>query len=162
MSSIRSSIIRAVLGAALAGAAVLAQAAGSPDFTGTWLINPAKSENLGMMAQIKQTIGIKQTAKEMTLAETSDFQGQKSERTVRYDLKGAAVMNEGAMGGTSETVAQWNAGKLVVTWTTEGAVAGTKNVRTESRSLSADGKTMTVESVRGTNKPMIMVFDKIK
>ncbi len=64
------------------------------------------------------------------------------------------------MGGEAETVATWDGGKLVVTWTTEGAVAGTRNVRTETRSLSADGRTMTVESVRGAGKRVVMVFGK--
>jgi hypothetical protein len=71
-------------------------------------------------------------------------------------------MNEGGMGGQAETVAKWDGNKLVVTWTTDGAVAGTKNVRTETRALGADGATMTVESLRGASKPMVMVFDKVK
>jgi hypothetical protein len=48
----------------------------------------------------------------------------------------------------------------VSTWTSQGAVAGTKVVRTETRSLSADGKTMTLQTVRGNNPPVIMVFDR--
>ncbi len=87
---------------------------------------------------------------------------EKSQRSVRYDLKGVSVMNEGGMGGQSETVARWDGDRLVVTWTTEGAVAGTKNVRIETRSLSPDGATMTVESIRGTSKPMVMVFDRVR
>jgi ABC-type enterochelin transport system substrate-binding protein len=39
-------------------------------------------------------------------------------------------------------------------------VAGTKVVRTETRSLSGDGKTMNDEYVRGDNPPMLLVFDK--
>ncbi len=140
----------------------VALAAGAPDFSGQWKLNAAKSTNLGMMAAVQQTVSITQSPAEMKLVEASDFQGQKSGRTLRYDLKGAPVMNEGGMGGQAETVAKWDAGKLVVTWTTEGAVAGTKNVRTETRALGADGATMMVESIRGASKPMIMVFDKVK
>jgi len=33
-------------------------------------------------------------------------------------------------------------------------------VRIETRSVSADGSTMTLESVRGSNAPVVMVFDK--
>jgi hypothetical protein len=33
-------------------------------------------------------------------------------------------------------------------------------VRKETRSLSPDGKTMTVESVRSSNPAIVMVFDK--
>ena len=155
--------LRATLAAAwLACASLVAHAAGVPDFSGTWQINPAKSQNLGMMAAVKQTLTIRQSATEMTLLEASDFQGQKSERTVRYDLKGTPVVNEAAMGGKAETVAKWDGARLVVTWTSEGTVAGTKNVRTETRSLAADGKTMSVESVRATGNPVVMVFDRVQ
>jgi hypothetical protein len=140
----------------------VALAAGAPDFSGEWKLNAAKSSNLGMMAAVQQTVTITQTPAEMKLVEASDFQGQKSGRTLRYDLKGAPVTNEGGMGGQAETLAKWDGSKLVVTWTTEGAVAGTKNVRTETRTLGAGGATMTVESLRGANKPMIMVFDRVK
>jgi hypothetical protein len=142
--------------------ASVALAAGAPDFSGEWKLNAAKSTNLGMMAAVQQSVTITQSPAELKLVEASDFQGQKSSRSLRYDLKGAPVMNEGGMGGQAETIAKWDGNKLVVTWTTEGTVAGTKNVRTETRSLGADGATMTVESLRGTSKPMIMVFDKVK
>lgn len=162
MNPTRRKTARALLGAALATLSLAAAAAGAPNFAGTWQINPVKSENLGMMAAVKQTLVITQSAGELKIAETSDFQGQKTERSVRYDLKGAPVVNDGAMGGKSTTVAKWEGDKLVVTWTTEGTVAGTQNVRTENRSLGADGKTMRVESLRGTNKPVVMVFDRVQ
>jgi hypothetical protein len=65
------------------------------------------------------------------------------------------------MGGPSETISKWDGGNLVTTWTSESAVAGgPKVVRKETRSLSLDHKTMTVESVRGSNPAIVMVFDK--
>lgn len=136
--------------------------AASPNFTGTWTLSPAKSENLGMMAAVKQTLVITQNPKELVVKETSDFNGSVTDRTVRYDLSGKPVNNEGAMGGVNETIAKWDGDKLIVTWTAEGSVAGTKSVRTETRSLGADGKTMSVQSVRGSNKPLVMVFEKSK
>jgi hypothetical protein len=147
---------------ALITSCAVALAAGVTDFSGQWKLNAARSTNLGMMAAIQQTQTITQTPTELRLVEASDFQGQKSGRTLRFDLKGAPVTNEGGMGGQSETVAKWDGGKLVVTWTTEGTVAGTKNVRTETRSLAPDGATMTVQSVRGANPPMVMVFDRVR
>lgn len=134
--------------------------AAAPNFTGTWTLSPAKSENLGMMAAVKQTLVITQNAKEILVKETSNFNGSITERAVRYDLSGKATNNEGAMGGVNETIAKWEGEKLVVTWSAEGSVAGTKSVRTETRSLGPDGKTMAVQSVRGSNKPMVMVFEK--
>ena len=143
----------------VAAPSVAADAA-PPDFSGTWALDTSRGENLGMMSSLEQTAVITQTKDALVLKEATDFQGQKSEREVRYDLTGAKARNPGAMGGDAETVARWEGGRLVVTWTTEGAVAGTRNVRTETRSLSADGRTMTVESVRGAGKPIVMVFGK--
>jgi len=139
-------------------AASIAQAA--PDFSGAWELNTSKGKNIGMMAAVKETIVVKQTADTLTVESSSTFQGNTTKRTVTYDLKGNPVENEGAMGGRAETLARWDGGKLVVTWTSEGAIAGTKVVRTETRSLAADGKTMTVVSQRGENPAMEMVYEK--
>ena len=65
--------------------------------------------------------------------------------------------------GPSETLSKWDGNKLVTTWTSQSAMAGgPKVVRTETRSLSPDGNTMTIESIRGSNLPVVMVFDKIR
>lgn len=141
------------------GVAALATAA-EPDFSGKWLLDTSRGENLGMMSALTQTVVITQSPEALVLREASDFQGQKSSRELRYDLTGAAVRNPGAMGGDAETVARWVDGLLVVTWTSEGAVAGTQVVRTETRSLSADGRSMTVEIVRTGGKPVVMVYGK--
>jgi hypothetical protein len=130
------------------------------NFSGTWALNPSRSTNLGVMAAMEDIVTIGQTPTRLTLTDRARVQGQESTRELHYDLTGQPVTNPGPMGDQNETVAKWAANKLVVTWTSEGAVAGTKVVRTETRSLSADGKTMTVESVRATNAPIVMVFDK--
>jgi hypothetical protein len=131
-----------------------------PSFVGTWVLSTAKSKNLGMMAALKDTVTISQNAGELTIHDKSSFQGQENAREIRYDLTGKTMPNDGPMGDRNETVAKWVGGKLVTTWTKEGAVAGTKSVMTETRSLSSDGKTMTLESVRGENAPVVMVFEK--
>jgi hypothetical protein len=140
--------------------AMAASAQSLPNFSGRWVMNPAKGKNLGMMVALKDTLAISQTATELVIHDTSSFQGRDNTREVRYDLSGKAVSNEGPMGDHNETAAKWIAGKLVTTWTRDGAVAGTKSVMTETRSLSADGKTMTVESVRGDSPAVVMVFEK--
>ncbi|MBY0494528.1 MAG: hypothetical protein K2Y23_09945 [Cyanobacteria bacterium] len=144
----------------LLNALSLVQAQAPPNFSGTWVLNTAKSKNLGMMSTLETTLTISQTATELVIKDASSFQGQQSTRELHYDLTGKPTTNEGTMGDRNETVAKWVNGKLVATWTSEGAVAGTKVVRTETRALSPDGKTMTVESVRGSNAPLVMVFDK--
>jgi len=142
------------------GLFAVTSAQAAPDFSGTWVLNTAKGKNIGMMAAVQETIEVQQTADALIIASASTFQGNTTKRTVTYDLKGNAVENEGAMGGKAETVAKWDGDKLVVTWTSEGAIAGTKVVRTETRSLAADGKTMTVVSQRGENPAMEMVYEK--
>lgn len=64
------------------------------------------------------------------------------------------------MGGPAETVSKWEDGNLVTTWTSDSAISGKKVVRTETRTLSPDGKVLMVESVRGSNPPVVMVFEK--
>lgn len=131
-----------------------------PNFSGRWVMNPARGKNLGMMAALTDTLTVSQTATELVIHDTSSFQGQASARDLRYDLSGKAVANDGPMGDHNVTVAKWAAGTLVTTWTREGAVAGTKSVMTETRSLSPDGKIMTVESRRGESPAVVMIFEK--
>jgi hypothetical protein len=147
--------------AILCVAAVTAFAAQHSSFSGTWELNPGKSKNLGMMAQMKMSVAVDQSEASLDVTTRTTFQGRDDDRKTHYDLTGKAANNESPMGGPAETVSRWDGEKLVTTWTSESAVAGgPKVVRTETRSLSADGKTMTVESVRGSNPPLVMVFDK--
>lgn len=132
----------------------------STDFSGTWVLNTDKGQNLGMVAAIQETLVISQTEDAMVLDFTDIFQGNTTTRQVNYDLSGAAVTNYAAMGERSETESAWADGKLVTTWTSEGAIAGTTVVRTETRWLSDDGNTMSVETARGDNPSMIMVYER--
>jgi hypothetical protein len=106
------------------------------------------------------TSTVQQTASLVTIKDESKFMGQESIRNTRYDLGGKPAPNQNFMGENAETVTRWVGDKLVTTWKTEGAIAGTTVIRTETRSLSSDGKTMTLESVRGSNPPVVMVFDR--
>jgi hypothetical protein len=90
----------------------------------------------------------------------STCQGKEQESKTHLDLTGSPATNESPMGGPNETVSKWDGNRLVTTWTGPSAVAGNNVVRTETRSLSAEGKVMTVESVRGSNPPLVMVFEK--
>jgi hypothetical protein len=131
------------------------------DFSGPWQFNPEKSKNVGMMSQMKMTQTIEQSDSSLDVATHGTFQGRDEDSKTHYDLTGKAATNESPMGGPSETISKWDGGKLLTTWTSESAVAGgPKIVRKETRSLSPDGKTMTVESVRGSNPALVMVFDK--
>ena len=146
----------------LGGGPQTALAAAPPSFAGTWVLNTDKGENLGMVAAIKETVTIAQTPQQMTLDFSSVFMGKTTLRKVIYDLLGKPVPNEGPMGDKADTVAKWADGKLVVVWTGESAILGSKTEKTETRALSTDGRTMSVTSVRGTKAPMIMVYEKHK
>ena len=139
---------------------VPALAANTPDFSGKWVFNPGKSKNIGMMSDMKMTETIKQSAASVDVTTEATLQGNNQQTTTHYDLTGKAATNDSPMAGPSETVSKWEGEKLVTTWASVGAVAGTRTVRMEIWSLSADGKTMTVESVRGSNPPVVTVFDK--
>jgi hypothetical protein len=137
-----------------------APAANAPDFSGTWVFNAAKSTNVGMMAGAQYTSTIKQTSKMLSVQDDTVFNGQKQSHETRYDLTGAPVPNDSPMGDKAQTTSKWSGNKLVTTWETEGAIAGTKVVRTETRYLSDDGKTLYMESARAGKEPMIIVFDR--
>lgn len=147
-----------LLASALLGHAAVAQP--SPDFSGTWELNTDKGQNLGMVKAVDETVVITQTAARLTADITDTFMMKTTRRQLNYDLTGKSVPNEGAMGDKADTVAKWDGAKLVVTWNGEGAVAGTRTVKTETRELSADGRTMTVTTQRPNKEPMVMVFEK--
>jgi hypothetical protein len=109
---------------------------------------------------MKLSLAIQQSDSALDITAHSTFQEKDQESKTHLDLTGSPATNDSPMGGPNETVSKWDGGKLVTTWTGESAVAGKKTVRTETRSLSADAKVLTVESVRGSNPPVVMVFDK--
>ena len=141
-------------------AAIAVFAGEKADFSGTWDLSPEKSKNIGMMTQMKMTATVQQSESALDIAVHSNYQGRDQDSKTHLDLTGNPATNESPMGGPNETVSKWDGNKLVTTWTGPSAVAGKNVVRTETRSLSADGKVMTVESMRGSNPPLVMVFDK--
>jgi hypothetical protein len=143
----------------LAGS-LAALAAKRPEFSGIWTFNPDQSQNIGMMSQMKMTQTIEQSPTALDVTSDTTFRGSDQEMKTHYDLTGKPATNDSPMEGTSETVSKWNGEKIVTTWTSQGAVENTKTVRTETRSLSPDGKRMRVESVRGPNPAVVIVFDK--
>lgn len=143
----------------LVASAALAQK--PSNFSGTWQFVAAKSSNVGMMGQMKITETIVQTDSSLDATAHAVYMGKDEESRTHFDLTGKPAINESPMGGPSETITKWEGTKLVTTWSGESAVAGgPKVVRKETRSLSPDGKTMTVESVRGSNPAIIMVYEK--
>lgn len=140
--------------------ALAAPGANTPDFSGKWVFNAVKSKNIGMMAGAEYTSTIRQSDKLLTVQDDTVFNGQKQSHETRYDLSGATVLNDSPMGEKAKTTSKWEGNKLVTSWETDGAIAGTKVVRTETRYLSDDGKTLFLESARAGKEPMVIVFDR--
>lgn len=157
MSELKKVIVAAVAGLFLS---LPAFAAGTADFSGNWELNTDKGQNLGMVKAIDETIVVTQNEEKLVIDFTSKFMMKTTKRQVSYDLTGKPVSNEGAMGDKAQTVARWADGKLVVTWTGEGAVAGSQTVKTETRWLSADGREMSVETARANKPSMVLVYDR--
>ena len=135
-------------------------AQGSTDFTGAWRFEPAKGKNIGMMAQMQMTTVIEQSPEELTQKVDATMMGQNQKQELRFDLSGKPVVNETPMGEKSTTVTKWEGAKLVTTWTTPGAVAGSTKVSVETLYLSADGKTLYVETTCVNKPPVVMVYSR--
>jgi hypothetical protein len=131
-----------------------------PNLSGTWVFSAADSQNVGMMVDVQYTSTLTQTGKSLVVRDNSVYNGATQSRQTSYDLTGASTSNESPMGEKAQTASHWDCSRLITIWTTVGAVAGTTATRTETRSVSADGKTMTLESTRGAKPSMIMVFHR--
>jgi hypothetical protein len=132
----------------------------APNLSGTWVFNAVKSQNVGMMSAAHLVSIVTQTPTMLIVRDTSTLNGATETRETHYNLTGTPVDNDTPMGEHARTTTKWSANILVTTWETEGAVTGTKVIRTETRHLSADGATMYLESVRGSAPPLVMAFDR--
>jgi hypothetical protein len=127
------------------------RAQGKPDFTGAWTMDAAKSDpppqGRGGGGMGGGTLTIKQTGTELTV--TSE--GRQGPQTMTYKLDGSPSSNEVMGRGGAQTVkstAKWDGASLLIETTREfnGMSITTKEVRT----LSADGKVMTIDSTSQT------------
>jgi hypothetical protein len=125
---------------AFAAAVVLpftARAQTKSDFSGTWTLEASKSDAPGGRGGRgpQGPVTIKQTAGEITIG------------TATYKLDGSESLNQlQGRGGMVEakSKAHWDGAKLVIETTRD--IGGNTVTSTETRSLSADGKEMTVET----------------
>jgi hypothetical protein len=126
-------VLAVVLASLVVPHSALAQA--RPDFSGTWKMDPLRSESAAQAEPIGPvTLVIAQTPNELRV-ETTRAEGKSA---VTYKLDGSTVM---VAAGTSVT--HWDGPKLV----TDGvlSVNGATVTTTETRTLSADGKEMHVD-----------------
>jgi hypothetical protein len=107
------------------------------DFSGTWTLDATKSDAPGGRGGRgpQGPVTIKQTASEITIGQAT------------YKLDGSESVNQlQGRGGMTEakSKAHWDGAKLVIETTRD--IGGNSVTSTETRSLSADGKEMTVET----------------
>jgi hypothetical protein len=145
----------------LSGVAVLAASA-AVNFSGHWIFDPTQGRNTGMMSQANIQTTVTQSKTQLVVDDDSTFKGQRDAQHTTYDLTGKLVNNASTMAGQSITRSHWEAARLITEWNSAGAIAGTTTTRIETRYLSADGKTMYVESARPGQDPMVLVFTKDK
>jgi len=157
---------RSLLPLALAALLPISAGAQTPDFSGTWKINLIKSDPMPQRPGGQQmdmsglTLAITQTAEALTIVQT----GLGPERTLTYYLDGRESTNA-AMRGEMKSTSGWDGATLVTNGSaTMDTPNGTRTITmTEVRSLSDDGKTLTVTTT--TDSPMgkrtnKRVFDK--
>lgn len=135
-----------------------------PNFSGTWKINTEKSDPMGGGGgggggggMTMGALVITQTDTELTTEQSFGDQVRKA----TYYLDGRESTNPGGRGGEAKSKARWEGNSLIVETT---SMMGENMVTTKSvRSLSDDGKTMTVVTTRpGQNGETTRktVFDK--
>jgi hypothetical protein len=111
--------------------------AAAPNFSGSWILNPSKSEYGQFPAPEVMTRQIRHN--DPALSMTTYQKGAPGELTtdLTYTTDGKPSVN-----GPNQGSARWNGDKLVIE--TSRDYQGTKLTQREEWSLSADGKTLTV------------------
>ena len=135
--------------------------AATPDFSGTWILDFARSDvgkNLAATGQAPRKIKlvIKQTA---TTISTERFVSEKPETAV-HTLNGSECTNTVTGGRQVKSTTTWVGSTLV---TKARMAEGNNPGGTTIRSLSPDGKTMTIEMIVQTpqgEKKQIAVYDR--
>jgi hypothetical protein len=114
-----------------------------PDFSGTWTLDPAKSE--GPMIPTSATLKITQDEKSMKIERTVTMMGATQSRTSNYALDGSPSKNTISGNGQSvdfNSTAAWSDNVLVIK--TTGDMGGNPFTGTDRYSLSDDKKTMVI------------------
>jgi hypothetical protein len=149
--------MRAKFAASLAALFILAASAAAqtkPNFAGTWVLDPAKSE--GVMQGVEETMTVKHDGDKIAIE--SKMKSPRGERMMNMDFtadgkEGPFTMRMGPNEVTGKRTAKWSADGTAVEInetadvpTPDGGTASVKSWR--KWTLSADGKTLTAEESR--------------
>jgi hypothetical protein len=121
-----------------------AQTATHPDYSGTYVLDPAQSE--GQMVPQKMTLKITQTPAGLTLDRTQTSQMGETTSQMKYTLDGSASKNTLDMRGTPvdvSTVVTWEGASPVLTSSMKVGDNDAQSV--EKWSLSPDGKKLSLD-----------------
>jgi len=131
-----------------------------PDFSGTWVLDTAKSD-LGMnnpaakqMPMHKVSLILRQTASQLTIERSTGD-------TAVYNLDGSESINSLPSGSQATTLMKW-AGDTLVAKTTSN-IGGQSVEMTDVRSLDASGQVMTVHVTRQTPRSEVkqtLIYNK--
>ena len=142
MRKVSSALLLTLL--AVAPAVAQAQGPARPDYSGTYVLDPALSE--GQMVPQKMTLKITQAPTGLTLDRTQTNQMGESTTQLKYAIDGTASKNTITMGGNAVDVS------TVVTWEGESPVLtsamkfGDNDAQSvEKWALSDAGKKLTIE-----------------
>jgi hypothetical protein len=142
MRKVSSALLLTLL--AIAPAVARAQATAHPDYSGTYVLDPAQSD--GQMVPQKMTLKITQTAAGLTVDRTQTNQMGESTSQMKYTLDGAASKNTLNMGGNAvdvSTVVSWEGASAVLTSAMKFGDNDAQSV--EKWSLADGGKKLNIE-----------------
>jgi hypothetical protein len=139
---------------------VAACAAAAPDFSGTWKLNNAKSNYGQMPPPTSMTQTIKHADPKLSVAMKQVRDEGEFEWEANYTTDGKESTNE-IMGSPMKSVAKWEGDALVIE--TKGNFGGGEMTIKSRWTLSADGKTLTVDQQMASSMgemTMKMVMEK--
>lgn len=113
-------------------------ALGTPDLSGTWVMDTAKSGIRTARGAATVTLVIKQTRTELTI----DRKAGNQVGTAVHKLDGTVSINKTPSGKDVKSTSAWVGSTLVI----KSFMDGEKEPSTFVYSLSADGKVMTIET----------------
>ncbi len=165
------SFIKALCGVVLLVGIVCVTAAQSEvNFSGTWLLNRAKSDlpqfrNLEEDRDANLTMIVEHQGQTLRVTRHIKIDREEQKETHTYKTDGTETTNTGLRGESVVTKAHWE-GKTLVVQSTRKVSMLVKDIAVETRgvwSLSPDGKTLTIDGVmhgpRGEQR-MRGVFEK--
>jgi hypothetical protein len=142
MRKVSSAVLLTLL--AIAPAVARAQATTHPDYSGTYVLDPAQSD--GQMVPQKMTLKIAQTPAGLTVDRTQTNQMGESTSQMKYALDGSASKNTLNTGGNPvdvSTVVTWEGASPVLTSAMKFGENDAQSI--EKWSLTDEGKKLRIE-----------------